>query len=92
MFNLIRYFNLKFEKKLTKAQGRIWDIDSELYHKQEKAINDKIKKMNLNNAKVILGQIRNQRNKRMKENRMTLTEYSINKNEIEQVINGIESK
>ena len=31
-------------------------------------------------------------NKRMKENRMTLTEYSINKNEIEQVINGIESK
>ena len=82
---------IEFEKLLWKEQGKIWNIDSEMYKKEKKMINEKIKIMNLKNAEILREQIKNKKDN-LKKNAMSFIEYSMNKKAIDKVIDSMEKE
>ena len=82
----------EFEKFLMREQGRIWKIDSELYQKEQQLIEEKIKMLGLKNGEILRKQIEYNNKRKMKKNSMSPTEYSMNKNEINKIIDNIEKE
>ena len=82
----------EFEKMLMREQGRIWNIDSERYQKEQQLIEEKIKKLGLKNGEILRQQIEYNKKRKMKKNSMSPTEYSINKNEINKIIDNMEKE
>ena len=82
----------EFEKYLMREQGRIWKIDSELYQKEQQLIEEKIKMLGLKNGEILRKQIEYNNKRKMKKNSMSPTEYSMNKNEINKIIDNIEKE
>ena len=82
----------EFEKMLMREQGRIWNIDSERYQKEQQLIEEKIKKLGLKNGEILRQQIEYNKKRKMKKNSMSPTEYSINKNEINKIIENMEKE
>jgi hypothetical protein len=82
----------EFEKLLWKEQGKIWNIDSEMFNKEKKEINDRIKKMNLKNVENLKEQIRNKKEENMKKKSMSVVEYSLNKDTLNKIMDSMENK
>ena len=78
----------EFEKKLWKAQGKIWNIDSEKYIMEQKDINELIKKMNLKNAEKLREQIKLKKDENTKKKSMSIMEYSLNKNILNKIMDS----
>ena len=69
----------EFLKSLDDEQARIWAIDSKKYMDDEKAIEKKIKAMNKRNLDLVMEQMRQRKLKRANKNRMSDTEYAMNR-------------
>ena len=81
-----------FEKMLIREQGRIWDIDAKKYNMEQKIIEDKIKMNNIKNGEILRQQIENNFKRKMKKNSMSSAEYSLNKQEINKIIDSMETQ
>ena len=81
-----------FEKMLYREQGRIWNIDSEKYRIEQKKIKEKLKLNGIRNGEILRKQIEYINNKKMKKNSMSAAEYSLNKKEINNIIDSIENE
>ena len=81
-----------FEKMLYREQGRIWNIDSEKYKLEQKKIKEKIKINGIRNGEKLRKQIEYINKKKMKKNSMSAAEYSLNKKEINNIIDSIENE
>ena len=81
-----------FEKMLIREQGRIWDIDAKKYNMEQKMIEDKIKMNNIKNGEILRQQIENNFKRKMKKNSMSSAEYSLNKQEINKIIDSMETQ
>ena len=81
-----------FEKMLIREQGRIWDIDAKKYNMEQKIIEDKIKMNNIKNGEILRQQIENNFKRKMKKNSMSSAEYSLNKKEINKIIDSMETQ
>ena len=73
----------EFEKLLDTEQARIWNIDCKKYHDDEKVINEKIRRMNKNNLDCVMNQIKVRKEKQANANKMTPTEYAMNRKTLE---------
>ena len=73
----------EFEKLLDTEQARIWNIDCKKYHDDEKVINEKIRRMNKNNLDCVMNQIKLRKEKQANANKMTSTEYAMNRKTLE---------
>ena len=82
----------EFEKGLWKEQGKIWNIDSEIYLKEQKDIEDKIKMMNLRNAEKLREQIQYRKNDMIRKKSMSVMEYSLNKNTLNKIMDSMENE
>ena len=71
--------NSVLEKELEKEQARIWKIDEEKYRKDEKIIDEKIRRMNKRNLDTLMLQAKNNREKEKNKNKMSDVEYAMNK-------------
>ena len=77
---------------LYREQGRIWNIDSEKYRLEQKKIKEKLKLNGIRNGEILRKQIEYINNKKMKKNSMSAAEYSLNKKEINNIIDSIENE
>ena len=82
----------EFDKMLWREQGRIWNVDSERYQKEQKIIEDTIRMNGLKNGEILKEQIEYNKMKKMKKNSMSEAEYSLNKNVINKIIDNIENE
>lgn len=73
----------EFEKLMDSEQARIWNVDCKKYYEDEKIITQKIKKMNKNNLDSVMNQIKAKKNKLLNANKMTPTEYAMNRDILE---------
>jgi len=71
--------NSVLEKELEKEQARIWKIDEEKYRKDEKIIDEKIRRMNKRNLDTLMLQAKNNREKEKNKNKMSDVEYAMNR-------------
>ena len=82
----------EFEKMLIREQGRIWDLDAKKYNLEQKIIEDKIKMNSIKNGEILRQQIENNFKRKMKKNSMSSAEYSLNKKEINRIIESMEQQ
>lgn len=74
----------EFEHLLDHEQARIWNTDCKKYLEDEKIINEKIRKMNKNNLDCVMNQIKARKERKNNQNKMTPTEYAMNRKILEQ--------
>jgi len=82
----------EFEKMLWREQGKIWNLDSEKYKAEQKLLEEKIRMNGLKHGEILRKQIEDNIKKKMKKNSMSSAEYSLNKNEINKIIENMENK
>ena len=82
----------EFEKMLWREQGKIWNLDSEKYKEEQKLLEEKIRMNGLKHGEILRKQIEDNIKKKMKKNSMSSAEYSLNKNEINKIIENMENK
>ena len=82
----------EFEKMLYREQGRIWNMDSEKYRKEQKSIEERIKLMQKRNGEILRKQIENNNKRKKKKNGMNITEFSLNKKEINKIIDSMDKE
>ncbi len=82
----------EFEKMLYREQGRIWNMDSEKYRKEQKSIEERIKLMQKRNGEILRKQIENNDKRKKKKNGMNITEISLNKKEINKIIDSMDKE
>ena len=80
----------EFEKALIREQGKIWNEDSEKYREEQKMIEEKIRMNEIKNGEILRKQIEYNNNRKMKKNSMSSAEYSLNKQEINKIIDSME--
>ena len=80
----------EFEKALIREQGKIWNEDSEKYREEQKMIEEKIRMNGIKNGEILRKQIEYNNNRKMKKNSMSSAEYSLNKQEINKIIDSME--
>ncbi len=73
----------EFEKMMDTEQARIWNVDCKKYYDDERMINDKIKRMNKRNLESVMNQIKLRKEKKANSNKMTDTEYAMNRDILE---------
>ena len=71
--------NSELEKELEKEQARIWKMDSEKYARDEKVIDDKIRRMNKKNLGYLMEQAKKKENMEKNKNKMSDVEYAMNR-------------
>ena len=79
----------EFEKMLIREQGKIWNDDSEKFREEQKLIEQKIKMNEIKNGEILRKQIEENNNRKMKKNSMSSAEYSLNKQEINKIIDSM---
>ena len=82
----------EFEKMLWREQGKIWNLDSEKYKTEQKLLEDKIRMDGLKHGEILRKQIEDNNKRKMKKNSMSSAEYSLNKNEINKIIENMEKE
>ena len=82
----------EFEKMLWREQGKIWNLDSEKYKSEQKLLEDKIRMDGLKHGEILRKQIEDNNKRKMKKNSMSSAEYSLNKNEINKIIENMEKE
>ena len=82
----------EFEKMLYREQGRIWNMDSEKYRKEQKSIEERIKLMQKRNGEILRKQIENNNKRKKKKNGMNITEISLNTKEINKIIDSMDKE
>jgi len=80
----------EFEKMLIREQGRIWDIDTKKYNLEQKIIEDNIRMNGIKNGEILRKQIEYNNKRKMKKNSMSSAEYSLNKKEINKILDSME--
>ncbi len=71
--------NSELEKELEKEQARIWKMDCEKYARDEKVIDDKIRRMNKKNLGYLMEQAKKKENMEKNKNKMSDVEYAMNR-------------
>jgi hypothetical protein len=74
-----------FERSLNSEQAKIWKTDVDRFYYQEQEINGKIKAMNVCNQDFLMRQMNEKKGKKFEK--MSDSEYQLNKNILEQVVN-----
>ena len=82
--------DIEFEKMLIREQGKIWNDDSEKYREEQKIIEERIRMNGIKNGEILRKQIEFNNNRKMKKNSMSSAEYSLNKQEINKIIDSME--
>ena len=82
----------EFEKMLWREQGKIWNLDSEKYKTEQKLLEEKIRMDGLKHGEILRKQIEDNNKRKMKKNSMSSAEYSLNKNEINKIIENMEKE
>ena len=82
----------EFEKMLWREQGRIWDIDSEKYKTEQKQIEENLRMNGIKSGEILRKQIEDNIKRKMKKNSMSAAEYSLNKKEINKIIDSMENE
>ena len=82
----------EFEKMLWREQGRIWDIDSEKYKTEQKQIEENLRMNGIKSGEILKKQIEDNIKRKMKKNSMSAAEYSLNKKEINKIIESMENE
>ena len=82
----------EFEKMLWREQGRIWDIDSEKYKTEQKQIEENLRMNGIKSGEILRKQIEDNIKRKMKKNSMSAAEYSLNKKEINKIIESMENE
>ena len=80
----------EFEKMLIREQGKIWNDDSEKYREEQKIIEERIRMNGIKNGEILRKQIEYNNNRKIKKNSMSSAEYSLNKQEINKIIDSME--
>ena len=75
---------------LIREQGKIWNDDSEKYREEQKIIEERIRMNGIKNGEILRKQIEYNNNRKIKKNSMSSAEYSLNKQEINKIIDSME--
>ena len=82
----------EFEEQINHEQSRIFRIDDQKYKDDQKIINEKIDRMNKRNLEKLLQQIRDKREREMKEQDMTPEELEMNRKYLDDYIKRLREK
>jgi hypothetical protein len=82
----------EFEEQINHEQSRIFRIDDQKYRDDQKIIEQKIDRMNKRNLEKLLQQIRDKREKEMKEQDMTPDEIEMNRKYLDDYIKRLREK
>ena len=82
----------EFEEQINHEQSRIFRIDDQKYKDDQKKIEEKIDRMNKRNLEKLLQQIRDKREKEMKEQDMTPDEIEMNRKYLDDYIKRLREK
>ncbi len=63
-----------------------------MFNMEKKEINDRIKKMNLQNVEKLKEQIKNKKEQNLKKKSMTIMEYSLNKDALNKIMDSMGNK
>ena len=67
-------------------------MDSEKYQKEQKSIEERIKLMQKINGEILRKQIENNNKRKKKKNGMNITEFSLNKKEINKIMDSMDKE
>ena len=81
-----------FLKSLDDEQARIWAIDSKKYFEDEKTIEAKIKAMNKRNLDLVMAQMKQRKQKKANKNKMSDTEYAMNRETLQKAKETLNSQ
>ena len=81
-----------FLKSLDDEQARIWAIDSKKYFEDEKTIEAKIKAMNKRNLDLVMAQMKQKKQKKANKNKMSDTEYAMNRETLQKAKETLNSQ
>ena len=82
----------EFEEQINHEQSRIFRIDDQKYKDDQKKIEEKIDRMNKRNLEKLLQQIRDKREREMKEQDMTPEELEMNRKYLDDYIKRLREK
>ena len=82
----------EFEEQINHEQSRIFRIDDQKFREDQKIIEQKIERMNKRNLEKLLQQIREKREKEMKNEDMTPEEIEMNRQYLEAYIKRLREK
>jgi hypothetical protein len=82
----------EFEEQINHEQSRIFRIDDQKFRDDQKIIEQKIERMNKRNLEKLLQQIREKREREMKNEDMTPEEIEMNRQNLEAYIKRLREK